>query len=167
MKFSSLSNLKQETLFVAIILMASMALSRNASAQQGLKTYTGTFADGATYLIEVPRDWNKTIFLYSHGYIFPDTPNPPWDNADPLVRLYLLSHGFALAGSSYASTGWAIQDAFKDQIAVLDKFNQLVRQPDRTIAWGHSMGGIITAGLVQNHPDRFSGGPSLLRSVGR
>ena len=93
----------------------------------------------------------------SHGYIFPDTPNPPWDNADPLVRLYLLSHGFALAGSSYASTGWAIQDAFKDQIAVLDKFNQLVRQPDRTVAWGHSMGGIITAGLVQNHPDRFSG----------
>ena len=69
------------------------------------------------YLIEVPRDWNKTLFLYSHGYIFPDTPNPPWDNADPLVRLYLLSHGFALAGSSYASTGWAIQNAFKDQIA--------------------------------------------------
>ena len=129
MKFrSSLSNLKQEKFFVAIILMASMALSQDARAQQGLKTYTGTFADGATYLIEVPRDWNKTLFLYSHGYIFPDTPNPTWDNADVLVRLYLLSHGFALAGSSYASTGWAIQDAFKDQIAVLDEFNQFRRR---------------------------------------
>jgi pimeloyl-ACP methyl ester carboxylesterase len=153
----SLSKLKQGMLFVAITLLSSMALWQNASAQEGLKTYSGIFADGATYLIEVPRDWNKTLFLYSHGYIFPDTPNPPFDNGDLLVRLYLLSHGFALAGSSYASTGWAIQDAFKDQIAVLDKFNELVRQPDRTVAWGHSMGGIITAGLVQNHPDRFSG----------
>jgi pimeloyl-ACP methyl ester carboxylesterase len=149
--------LKQEALFVAISLLSSVSLWQNANAQEGLKTYSGIFADGATYLIEVPRDWNKTLFLYSHGYTFPDTPNPPFDNGDVLVRLYLLSHGFALAGSSYAGTGWAIQDAFMDQIAVLDKFDQVLRHPDRTIAWGHSMGGIITAGLVQNHPDRFSG----------
>jgi pimeloyl-ACP methyl ester carboxylesterase len=153
----SRSKLKQEALFVAISLLSSVSLWQNANAQEGLKTYSGIFADGATYLIEVPRDWNKTLFLYSHGYTFPDTPNPPFDNGDVLVRLYLLSHGFALAGSSYAGTGWAIQDAFMDQIAVLDKFDQVLRHPDRTIAWGHSMGGIITAGLVQNHPDRFSG----------
>jgi pimeloyl-ACP methyl ester carboxylesterase len=32
-----------------------------------------------------------------------------------------------------------------------------VGHPNRTIAWGGSLGGIITAGLVQNYPDRFSG----------
>jgi pimeloyl-ACP methyl ester carboxylesterase len=152
----SLSTPAPMMLLAAMILAINMLLPQSASAQEGLKTYTGTFADGATYLIEVPRDWNKTLFLYSHGYALPGTPNPAPDNGDILVRLYLLSHGFALAGSSYAGTGWAIQDAFSDQIAVLDKFDQLVRQPDRTIAWGHSLGGIITGGLVQNHPDRFS-----------
>jgi pimeloyl-ACP methyl ester carboxylesterase len=68
-----------------------------------------------------------------------------------------LSNSYALAGTSYASTGWAIHEAFTDQIGVLDKFNRLVGQPSRTIAWGHSLGGIITAGLVQNFPHRLSG----------
>src|SRR5439155_26392607 len=40
----------------------------------------------------------------------------------------LLSSGFALAGSSYATTGWAIHEALPDQISVLDLFNQLVGQ---------------------------------------
>jgi pimeloyl-ACP methyl ester carboxylesterase len=155
---------KIPTLTIVIRLCAAIALaamllglSQIARAQEGLKTYTGTFEDGATYLLEVPRNWNKTLFLYSHGYTFPGTPNPPADTGDLLVRLYLLSHGYALAGSSYVSTGWAIQEAFTDQIAVLDKFNRLVGQPKRTVAWGHSMGGIITAGLVQKFPGRISG----------
>jgi len=150
-----LPNSEQVTLLVAIVVAATL-LSQSAGAQEGLRTYTGSFADGATYIIEVPRDWNGSLFLYSHGYILPGTPNPPADNADLVVRLYLFSRGFALAGSSYAGTGWAIQDAFADQIAVLDKFGQLVGKPKRTIAWGHSLGGIISAGLVRNYPDRFS-----------
>lgn len=151
-----LRNSEQVTLLVAIVLAATLLLSQSAGAQEGLRTYTGTFTDGATYIIEVPRDWNGSLFLYSHGYVLPGTPNPPADNADLVVRLYLFSHGFALAGSSYATTGWAIGDAFTDQIAVLDKFSQLVGKPKRTIAWGHSLGGIISAGLAQNYPDRFS-----------
>ncbi len=122
-----------------------------------IRIYAGTFADGATYLIEVPPHWNGDMFLYSHGYVPPGDPNPPADNGDPLVLYYLVSHGYAVAGSSYAATGWAVQDAFTDQIAVLAKFDELVGQPNRTIAWGHSMGGIITAGLVQKFPERISG----------
>jgi pimeloyl-ACP methyl ester carboxylesterase len=138
----------------AIVMLAAPGIARS---QAGLKTYTGSFPDDATYVIEVPADWNGTLFLYSHGYAPPDTPNPPADNGDTLVRLYLLSKGYALAGSSYAGTGWAVKDALHDQIAVLDKFDRLVAHPRRTIAWGHSMGGITTAGLVQKHPERFSG----------
>ena len=67
----------------------------------------------------------------------------------------MLASGFALAGSSYATTGWAIQQALPDQIAVLDLFSQIVGTPKRTIAWGHSLGGMITAGLIQRYPDRF------------
>jgi hypothetical protein len=60
-----------------------------------------------------------------------------------------------LAGSSYATTGWAFQQAVPDQIKVLDTFKTLVGAPSRTIAWGHSLGGMVTAGLVQLYPQRF------------
>jgi pimeloyl-ACP methyl ester carboxylesterase len=71
-------------------------------------------------------------------------------------RCRLLSHGFALAGSSYATTGWAIQQALPDQIGTLDTFDSTYTTPTRTIAWGHSLGGIITAGLIQQFPGRFT-----------
>ena len=163
MKSTSLKSIAPRNLFAARLLVAMTLLvsSLTSGAQVGLKTYTGTFDDGATYLMEVPRDWNKTLFLYSHGLNFLGNPNPPADSGDLLVRLYLLSHGYALAGSSYATTGVAIEDALRDQILVLDKFKELVGQPARTIAWGHSMGGHTTAGLLQYHPERFSGAVSL------
>jgi len=74
-----------------------------------------------------------------------------------IISSWLLDHGYAIAGSSYSSTGWAIEDAFKDQIALLDFFNERFSKPTRVIAWGGSLGGIITAGLVQLYPDRFAG----------
>lgn len=118
---------------------------------------TGSLPDGATYLIQCPSGpWNGTLFLYSHGYVVPGSANPPQDVGDPVTAGWLLSHGFALAGSSYATTGWAIQQALPDQIATLDAFDQKYGQPARTIAWGHSLGGIITAGLIQDYPGRFS-----------
>src|SRR5205823_1894620 len=33
----------------------------------------------------------------------------------------------------------------------------LVGRPQRVIAWGHSLGGMVTAALVQAYPDRFAG----------
>jgi pimeloyl-ACP methyl ester carboxylesterase len=120
------------------------------------RTLNGTLADGATYEIQVPANWNCTLFLYSHGYVVPGSANPAQDVGDPVTGAWLLGHGYALAGSSYASTGWAIQQALTDQIATLNVFDQQVGRPARTIAWGHSLGGIITAGLIQDYPNRFN-----------
>jgi hypothetical protein len=105
-------------------------------------------------LIEVPSPWNGTLVLYSHGYSF--TPIPATDAPDAASESWLLSNGYALAGSSYATSGWALEQAFQDQIAVLDVFNSKVSHPQRTIAWGDSLGGMITAGLVQLFPNRFT-----------
>ncbi len=126
-----------------------------SNAVAAVTTHTGTLPDGATFLIEVPSPWNGTLLLYSHGYVIPGSPNPAQDVGDPATGAFMLSNGFALAGSSYAHTGWAIQEALLDQIAVLDTFAALVGTPTRTIVWGHSLGGIITAGLIQRFPDRF------------
>ena len=134
---------------------APAAAHRTVSAG-GVQTLTGTLRDGATYLIQVPPHWNGTLFLYSHGYVVPGSPNPATDVGDPVTGAAMLAQGFALAGSSYASTGWAIQQALPDQIAALNVFDRRVGHPRRTIAWGHSLGGIITAGLVQQYPNRFA-----------
>ena len=125
-------------------------------APAGVKEYAGTFKDGATYIIQVPSKWNGTLFLYSHGYVVPGAPNPAMDVGDPLTGNWLLQHGYALAGSSYATTGWAVQQALPDQIHTLNVFDHLAGTPQRTIAWGHSLGGMITAGLIQQYPSRFS-----------
>src|SRR5271156_3539704 len=141
---------------VLLVLMAVLFFSPVVSAQTGgIATHTGALADGATYLIEVPTHWNGTLFLYSHGYVTPGAANPATDGGDPATRAFMLGSGFALAGSSYATTGWAIQQALPDQIAVLEIFNKTVAHPKRTIAWGHSLGGMITAGLIQRYPEKF------------
>jgi pimeloyl-ACP methyl ester carboxylesterase len=127
-----------------------------ATADAPVTTLDGSLSDGATYLIQLPAAWNGTLVLYSHGYVTPGSPNPAQDVGDPLTGQWLLSHGYALAGSSYASTGWAIREAIPDQIATLDTFADLVGTPTRTIAWGHSLGGMITAGLLQDDPGRFT-----------
>ena len=148
--------LKNRGLLVAVITVLILSLAQTSDAQASPAPITGFLSDGAAYLIEVPSNWNGTLFLYSHGYVAPGSPNPAVDVGDPATRAFLLANGFALAGSSYATTGWAIHEALEDQIAVLDLFDSMFGHPTSTIAWGHSLGGIITAGLIQRNPKRFS-----------
>ena len=109
----------------------------------------------ASYAIEVPNGWNGTLFLYSHGYVAPGSTNAAQAVPSGDARTWLLRNHYAIAGSSYSSTGWALEDAFKDQLALLDFFAKRIATPKRVIAWGASLGGIISAGLVQLYPDRF------------
>jgi Prolyl oligopeptidase family len=150
---------KRVVFFLASVAILLLSNASGARGQTGVTTHSGSLKDGATYLIEVPANWNGTLFLYSHGYVVPGSSNPAQDIGDPVTRFFMLSNGYALAGSSYATTGWAIHEALPDQIDVLEKFERVFGHPKRTIAWGHSLGGIITAGLIQRHPRRFDGIP--------
>src|SRR5580700_6447096 len=146
---------KRAIFFSVSVAILLFSVTGSARAQAGVTAFPGSLPDGATYLIEVPANWNGTLFLYSHGYVTPGSANPAQDVGDPFTRAYMFSKGYALAGSSYATTGWAIQQALPDQIAVLDAFEAQFGTPAKTVAWGHSLGGMITAGLIQNYPDRF------------
>ena len=147
--------IKHTVLFSVIVAVLVLSIADASRAQTNVVTKTGTLSDGATYLMQVPVNWNGTLFLYSHGYVEPGAANPAMDVGDPDTGAFLLANGFALAGSSYSTTGWAIHEALTDQIATLDLFDTLFGHPAATIAWGHSLGGIITAGLIQRNPKRF------------
>jgi pimeloyl-ACP methyl ester carboxylesterase len=149
-------HIKPTVLFSAVVAVLVLSIAASSRAQSNVITKTDSLSDGATYLIQVPYNWNGTLFLYSHGYVVPGSANPATDVGDPATGAFLLANGFALAGSSYATTGWAIHEALNDQIAVLDVFDKLFGHPVATIAWGHSLGGIITAGLIQRNPKRFT-----------
>ncbi len=131
-------------------------VSTKCITSSGTNTLTGSIG-GANYEIQVPSNWNGTLVLYSHGYVFVGSPLVATDVGDALTGGALLAQGYALAGSSYSQNGWALQQAFHDQIALLNYFDWHCGNPLRTIAWGHSLGGIITAGLVQLYPNRFAG----------
>jgi hypothetical protein len=72
---------------LAATLIPSATASATATATAGkAREYTGTFKDGATYLIQVPANWNGTLFLYSHGYVVPGESNPAQDVGDSDTR---------------------------------------------------------------------------------
>lgn len=139
---------------------ASTAGTASAASTCGgsgsVTTVSDKLPDGAAYMIQCPAGaWNGTLYLYSHGYVAPGSANPAQDAGDPVTAAWMLSHGYALAGSSYSSTGWAIAQALPDQISTLNAFGSRYGKPQATVAWGHSLGGIITAGLIQDFPKRF------------
>src|ERR1700737_905518 len=141
---------------VAIRPVVGAMLWSSAPASASISTETGTI-DGANFLIQMPSTWNGTLVLYSHGYVVPGNALVATDAGDPLTANWLLANGYAIAGSSYSTNGWALQQAFHDQIALLDHFKSEHMGLKRTIAWGHSLGGMITAGLIQLFPERFAG----------
>jgi hypothetical protein len=122
--------------------------------------------DGAAYEILMPDSWNGTLLLYSHGYRQaepspPDfepvntdaDPAPGWSTGDERTADALLAEGYALAGSAYASNGWAVSDGVAAGEALHAHFVDEVAEPDRTYVWGDSLGGLVTQVLAERNPD--------------
>lgn len=145
---------------VAALLLAALGVFGAGEVRE-----EGALDSGAAWRIEIPAAWNGTLLLYSHGY--GGGPSYPLRTAlTPAIGKELLSRGYALAASSYAQDGWAVESALSDQIALLDLFTGRHGKPKRTIAWGESMGGLVTEGLAQTRADRLSGAVCLCGSVG-
>jgi hypothetical protein len=142
--------------FAAVAGLAGSRLAARPAAAES-RLLTGAL-DGVEYKIEVPADWNGTLLLFSHGAVRPGAPNPAV-HARPGTEAWLLDRGYALAGSAFARAGWAgaVESALHDNLALLGHFAAVVGAPRRTIAWGLSLGGLHTALLAQQHPQRFDG----------
>ncbi|WP_312870540.1 DUF6351 family protein [Streptomyces himalayensis] len=141
---------------LALALLAAPATPVGAAA--GTDTHIeGRLPSGAAYLIDVPADWNGTVLLFSHGYTPAGSPNPAQNAPGTAAKELLLNEGYALIGSSYATTGWAVTDAVPDQLATLDVFTSRFGKARRTIAWGSSYGGLVTTAIAERHPGRIDG----------
>lgn len=107
--------------------------------------------------MEVPEGWDGTLILYSQG---PPAPReePVW-RTTPVIAAFR-ERGYAVAGWA-SPMFWPHEQTFVNQPMVLDEFARQIGRPERTIAYGESIGGILTAGLVQTHPKRLTGALAL------
>lgn len=142
-------------LLALVLLLVTGCGTTAAASGPGSAGDQGGYTRGAPFRIEVPAHWNGTLLLYSHGYASPQSRMPATDAPSRTAAARLLAAGYALAGSAYSQQGWSVEQALGDQLAVLDAFAARVGRPRRTIAWGSSMGGLVTALLADRHPDRF------------
>ncbi len=152
-------------LTLLLLLSGLVAGAGSAYADSGPVTDTGVL-NGAAYRIDMPAHWNGTLLLYSHGYRIPGSANPANSVEPQALGAVLLAQGYALAGSAYATTGWAIEQAIPDQIRLLNYFEGKYGKPTRTIAWGFSLGGMITAAIAQEYPERIQGALPMCGVVG-
>jgi hypothetical protein len=120
---------------------------------------TGTLADGATWIADVPAGWNGTLLLFSHGF----GPTVAQDAPSDATRTELLAEGYALAGSSYDPKGsmWALESAERDQFATLDAVKGEIGEPRRTLSVGQSMGGLVNARIARDGAGRVDGALGL------
>jgi hypothetical protein len=105
---------------------------------------------GAFFTITVPDAWNGDLVISNHGFDF-DAPEPN-PGLGGLAALWL-SEGFAVAASSYGQCCWALFTTKKDIERMVDVFIAEFGAPSRVFVSGGSLGGIVTAQIVEKLGD--------------
>jgi hypothetical protein len=135
-------NRSWKALAAAAVVVASIWIPSPPPAGAASGHYTGTLADGSTWVADVPASWNGTLLLYSHGF----GPLTAQDAPSAEAAAALLARGYALAGSSYAPGSlWALGSAVDDQLGTAAAVGDIIGRARHTIAFGTSMGGLISA----------------------
>lgn len=119
----------------------------------GATAYWGVHKN-AGYRVEVPENWNGDLVIYCHGYRGTGTELTV---GNPSIRNYLILHGFAWAASSYSTNKYDVKAGVKDSHALGKFFNGLVKKPNRVYVIGHSMGGHVTAKIIEQYPGAYDG----------
>jgi len=129
--------------------------------------------EGVPYRIRVPANWNGTLLVYAYGYaeafMPPLAPLPLAPTTADAETL--LGRGFALAGIHAAGAvpipgaateaGWNVKERMQNTAALTAAFRGLVGQPQRTIMWGKSLGGLVSLGLIEKFPGLYDGAVAL------
>ena len=136
-----------------------------------IQSCVGVTSDGAPYMMMVPANFGGTVALYSHGYRYnidipagipliggykvTNTPEPI-PNGNSAVAQYLFSQGIAVVGSGFARQGWNPDSAIATNVELIGVFKAQFPKTTKVIAWGSSLGAVITQGLAEKHPELIS-----------
>jgi pimeloyl-ACP methyl ester carboxylesterase len=174
MKKVRLLSLLSVTALITTVLVTAPSVANATPACDGkspIQTCVGVTSDGAPYAMQVPANFNGTVALYSHGYRYnvdipagipliggykiTNTPEPvPGGNAE--VAKYFFSQGIAIVGSGFARQGWNPDSAIKTNVELIGTFKKQFPKTTKVIAWGSSLGGVITQGLAEKYPELVS-----------
>ena len=151
---------------LAVVVIVMTLVAGTASSASASTNYSGTLTDGATWTAQVPDNWNGILILASHGF-GPPIPNS-W-RLPPPIQDALLARGYAVAGSSYDPNGswWALESAARDQFETIGAFTAaLGEEPERVLALGTSMGGLVSALMDEQGAGIIDGALSTCGIVG-
>jgi pimeloyl-ACP methyl ester carboxylesterase len=142
---------------IVLLLTAATGLSSQTAglAHVALPAELGGILNGTEYKIRVPANWNGTLVVYAHGAATTRVEVAPstFPTASPTLEEQLLSRGYALAGSLYAS----LEDGPQRTLALTNFFRGKVGSPQRVIVWGVSMGGDTSLALIETHHGVYDG----------
>ncbi|MFS8103897.1 hypothetical protein LFM09_42930 [Lentzea alba] len=114
----------------------------------GTTCYEGRDANGAYYTIAVPKKWNKTLVVHSHGG--PDLGDPtPERTRDDLNRwAVMVKEGYAWAGTSYRRGGYGTRMAAEDTDNLRKMVSEMLK-PHKVYIHGQSWGGNVAAKTIE------------------
>jgi len=139
----------------ALLLFTLLVSFSAARAQQ---VFNGTADDGSLYQIVLPTNWNHQLVLYAHGIVDPQEPIAlPNDTGFLDFRDALVGEGFAVAYSSYAANGFAIQEGIRDTDLLRGQFATVAGTPSKTFLVGVSLGSAVVINLAERFPQNYSG----------
>ena len=171
---------------LAITTLAAIPSSASAAplcdGKLPVQSCIGATSDGAPYVMQVPANFNGTVYLWSHGYRYnvdipaalpliggykiTNTPEPgPVPGGDTSVIKYLLSKGYAVMGSGFARQGWNADSGVATDEELISTFKSKFASTQHVIAWGASLGGFITQTLAEKDGAQLSAsGPLCVAS---
>jgi pimeloyl-ACP methyl ester carboxylesterase len=152
------------TMMSALLIAAAAIHAQNAGPASTVETGA---INGARFYIELPKQWNKGLVMYAHGYRTIGTPDP--DPTSPRLREFrdvFLSRGFAFAASDYSVQGWAVKEGIEDTEALRRYFVSKYGTPGDTYIAGHSMGGHITMATIERYSDVYQGAMPMCGPLG-
>ena len=163
---------------VATVVVASpahaAAVAPQCDGKVPVSSCAGATSDGAPFAMQVPANFNGTVILWSHGYrpnvavpagipgyggyTVKNTPETAGgqQGGDFAATNYLLSQGYALMGSGFARQGWNLDSALATNVELVSTFKTQFPKTTRVLAWGNSLGGIITQVLAEKYPTLVS-----------
>jgi len=127
-------------------------------------------SSGAKYRICMPKDWNRKLVIYAHGFVAPQEPIAIPENQllleDVSVPGVINGLGYAFATTSYRKNGLAILEGIEDVKDLTRIFVKKQGKPSQTFLVGPSEGGLVTTLAIERNPKLFDGGIAACGPIG-